>query len=328
MVEMRCEGGCVPNPAEASDRFTITKFLNDNADFHKLLLDELYDAVYFVDPTRRVLYWNHAAEALSGFSAAEVVGRRCSDNLLCHVDESGRSLCQGECPLSQSMQSGTRRKADVYMRCKNGHRLAVSVRVVPIMGQDNQPLGAVEIFSDIAMRKQLERRNVELKKMAYLDPLTKLANRRFLDAKIRQSLDELALFGRSFGILLLDLDRFKRVNDSFGHSAGDVALEHVAGTISSSLRAGDTIGRWGGEEFLAILPDTDADQTLRLADRCRMLVRNSGVSVTDMTVTLTLSVGATVLRPSDTEDSLFRRVDRALYQSKLEGRDRTTLAVP
>ena len=178
------------------------------------------------------------------------------------------------------------------------------------------------------MRKQLERRNVELKKMAYLDPLTKLANRRFLDAKIRQSLDELALFGRSFGILLLDLDRFKRVNDSFGHSAGDVALEHVAGTISSSLRAGDTIGRWGGEEFLAILPDTDADQTLRLADRCRMLVRNSGVSVADMTVTLTLSVGATVLRPSDTEDSLFRRVDRALYQSKLEGRDRTTLAVP
>ena len=316
------------NLTDAAGPFPVTRFLTENADFHKLLLDDLYDAVYFVDPERRILYWNHAAAALSGYNASEVIGRRCSDNLLCHVDESGRSLCQGDCPLSHSMQSGIRRKADVYMRCKNGHRLAVSVRVVPIMDNNNQPLGAVEIFSDIALRKQLERRNVELKKMAYLDPLTKLANRRFLDSKIRQSLDELSLFGRSFGVLLLDLDRFKRVNDSFGHSAGDVVLEHVAGSISSSLRGGDTVGRWGGEEFLAILPDADHDQSLAMAERCRMLVRHSSTSVADTTVTVTLSVGATLLQPTDTEDSLFRRVDRALYQSKQSGRDRTTMLEP
>lgn len=169
------------NLSEMAVPFLVEKFLDENPEVYKLL-DELYDAVYLVDPGRRVLYWNHAAETLSGFSASEVVGKQCSDNLLCHVDDSGRSLCQGDCPLSQSMQNGTRRKADVYMRSKDGHRLAVSVRVVPIMGENNQPLGAVEIFSDIALRKQLERRNVELKKMAYLDPLTKLANRRFLDA--------------------------------------------------------------------------------------------------------------------------------------------------
>ena len=310
---------------ELAESTQARKFLDDHADFHKLLLDDLYDAVYFVDPDRRILYWNRAAEALSGFNASEVVGKRCSDNLLCHVDEAGRSLCQGECPLSQSMQSGIRRKADVFMRCKDGHRLAVSVRVVPIMGENNQALGAVEIFSDIAHRKQLERRNVELKKMAYLDPLTRLANRRFLDSKIRQSLDELALFGRDFGVLLMDLDKFKRVNDSFGHSAGDVVLSHVADTISSTLRAGDTVGRWGGEEFLAILPDADQDHTLKMAERCRMLVRNSSVSVADTTVSVTMSVGATVLQEADSEDALFRRVDRALYQSKQGGRDRTTL---
>ena len=116
------------NLAETVVPFQVTKFLKENADFHKLLLNDLYDAVYFVDPSRRVVYWNHAAEALSGFSASEVVGRHCSDNLLCHVDESGRSLCQGDCPLSQSMQSGIRRKADVHMRCKDGQRLAVRVR--------------------------------------------------------------------------------------------------------------------------------------------------------------------------------------------------------
>jgi PAS domain-containing protein len=99
----------MPKLVELAESTQARKFLDDHADFHKLLLDDLYDAVYFVDPSRRILYWNHAAEALSGFSASEVVGKHCSDNLLCHVDESGRSLCQGDCPLSQSMQSGIRR---------------------------------------------------------------------------------------------------------------------------------------------------------------------------------------------------------------------------
>jgi len=315
------------NLVRALDSNLAVKFLEDHADFHKLLLDDLYDAVYFVDADRRILYWNHAAEALSGFSASEVIGRRCSDNVLCHVDDAGRSLCQNDCPLSHSMQSGVRRKADVYMRCKDGHRLAVSVRVVPILDNNNHALGAVEVFSDIALRKRLERRNVELKKMAFLDPLTHLANRRFLDAKLRHALDELALFGRSFGLLLIDLDRFKRINDSLGHSAGDAVLEHVARTLSSGLRAGDTVGRWGGEEFLAILPDADEAQTRLMAERCRVLLRNSFVLVAETTVSLTASVGATLLSKSDDQDSLFRRVDHALYQSKQEGRDRTTLLV-
>ena len=311
-------------PAEAS---SMKQFLADHADFHKLLLDDLYDAVYFVDPDRRILYWNHAAEALSGYAASDVIGRRCSDNLLCHVDESGHNLCQNDCPLSHSMHSGTRGKADVYLRRKDGHRLAVSVRVVPILDANNRILGAVEVFSDNALRKQLERRNVELKKMAYLDPLTRLANRRFLDAKLRHALDELALFGRNFGVLLMDLDRFKRINDSLGHSAGDIVLEHIARTLSSSLRAADTLGRWGGEEFLAILPDADETQTRLMGERCRVLVRNSSVPVAETTVSLTMSVGGTVLHNTDTGDTLFRRVDRAVYQSKKDGRDRTTLFV-
>lgn len=161
--------------------------------------------------------------------------------------------------------------------------------------------------------------------MAYLDPLTQLANRRFLDAKLRHALDDLTLFGRNFGLLLMDLDRFKRINDSFGHGAGDIVLEHIARTLSSSLRAGDTVGRWGGEEFLAILPDADETQTRIMAERCRVLVRNSSVPVAEATVSLTMSVGATILRRSDTDDTLLRRVDRALYHSKNDGRDRTTV---
>jgi diguanylate cyclase (GGDEF)-like protein/PAS domain S-box-containing protein len=302
----------------------VARFLEKHPDFYKTLLDNLYDAVYFVDPERHILYWNHAAEALTGYAAAEVVGKRCSDDVLCHVDESGRTLCRSECPVSRSMKLGIPSKADAYLRCRDGHRLAVSVRVVPILDENGTALGAVEVFSDIALRKRLERRNVQLNKLAFLDPLTRLVNRRFLDSRIRQSLNELSTFGRSFGVVLADLDGFKEVNDSFGHKCGDMVLELVARTLSSSIRAGDTLGRWGGDEFLAILPDVDEPGTLHLAQRCRTLVRSSFLMVGGTALYPTVSVGATVITASDTEESLFRRVDQALYQSKNEGRNRTT----
>lgn len=299
------------------------ELLEKYAGFYKLLLDDLYDAVYFVDTNRRILYWNRAAEALTGYAASEVVGKRCSDDVLCHVDESGRSLCRNDCPLTQSMRLGARCQADAYLRRSDGHRVAVSIRVVPILDENNTALGAVEVFSDIALRKRLERRNLELRKLAFLDPLTQLVNRRFLDLRIRQSVDEMAQFGRSFGVLLIDLDKFKLMNDTFGHKGGDAVLEHVARTLSTSFRAGDTVGRWGGDEFLAILPDVDDEDALRLAERCRVLVRNSSVTVADALVSPAISVGATLLVTSDTHDSLIQRVDRALYGCKREGRDRS-----
>jgi len=311
-------------PVLLAESSLATELLGNHAGFYKLLLDDLYDAVYFVDTNRRILYWNHAAEALTGYAASEVVGKQCSDDVLCHVDESGRSLCRSDCPLTQSMRLGARCQADAYLRRSDGHRLAVSVRVVPILDQNNVALGAVEVFSDIALRKRLERRNFELRKLAFLDPLTQLVNRRFLDLRIRQSVDEMTQFGRSFGVLLIDLDKFKLMNDTFGHKGGDAVLEHVARTLSTSLRAADTVGRWGGDEFLAILPDVDDDDTLRLAERCRVLVRNSSVTVADALVSPAISVGATLLVSSDTEDSLIQRVDRALYHCKREGRDRST----
>ena len=139
------------------------------------------------------------------------------------------------------MRTDNRLQAAVDMHCPDGHRLAVGIRVVPIVSSKNHALGAVEV-SDIARRKQWERLNVELKKMAFRNPLTQLVNRRYLDSKLRHALDELVLFGKCFGVLLLDLNHFKAVNDNLGHMAGNVVFEHIARTISSRLRVGDTVG--------------------------------------------------------------------------------------
>jgi len=117
--------------------------------FHEKLLDSLYDGVYFVDQDRRITYWNHGAETLTGYTASDAVGRQCFDNFLEHVDEGGCALCVNDCPLAATIGDGQRREAEVYLRHKAGHRIPVSVRVAPLRDTEGLVVGAVEIFTDV-----------------------------------------------------------------------------------------------------------------------------------------------------------------------------------
>src|SRR3954469_21301394 len=121
------------------------KFNQDT--FFKSVLDSIYDGVYFVDPERKITYWNKSAERLTGFVAEEVVGRYCYDNILLHLDCTGKELCTNGCPLQAVLRDGTPREAEVYLRHREGHRVPVAVRVAPLLC-DNRVRGAVEIFSD------------------------------------------------------------------------------------------------------------------------------------------------------------------------------------
>jgi PAS domain S-box-containing protein len=116
--------------------------------FYATLLDNLYDGVYFVDRERRITFWNKAAERITGFTKAEVVGKRCADNLLRHVDNRGNSLCEGACPLSYTLNDSQPRSASVFLHHKDGHRLPVAIRVAPITDHQQKIVGAVEIFRD------------------------------------------------------------------------------------------------------------------------------------------------------------------------------------
>ncbi len=293
---------------------------------HKRLLDELFDAVYFVDRTRRIQYWNRAAEAMSGFREKDVLGRHCYDNLLCHTNDSGKILCHEACPLQRCMEARERRKADVYLRHKDGHRLSVSVRVSPITNDKGEVIGAVESFLDNSSKKNLQRRTDELNRIAYMDSLTGLVNRRYLEMRLGQADEEFALFKSPFGILMIDVDHFKKINDSFGHAGGDMVLANVAQVLGTNLLATDTIGRWGGEEFVAILPHADASMTRTLADRCRMLIESSAVTIGTKRVSATVSIGATTWEPNDTPSAVLARADAAMYQSKTYGRNLVTMA--
>ena len=292
--------------------------------FHKRLLDSLYDGVYFVDTERRITYWNQGAQSITGYSPAEAVGTHCFDNLLMHVDGAGRLLCMEGCPLSSTLRDGERRECEVYLRHSLGHRVPVRIRVSPMFDNIGQIVGAVEVFTDVTANKKLERRATELESFAFHDPLTGVSNRRLVEVKVKQALQEVVELGRAFGLIMLDVDGFKSVNDRYGHDVGDKVLKAVCETLVQSLRPEDVIGRWGGEEFLVVLPDVSSPILTLIAERSRKLVAECGVPVNEQRVHVTLSLGATILQAGDTDASAIKRADELMYQSKAAGRNRTT----
>lgn len=291
--------------------------------FYQKLLGSVSDGVYFVNRERKITYWNESAQALTGYAPAEAVGTSCFNNMLGHVDENGKPLCTNGCPLSFVMLDGQPRTLDLYLRHKQGHRVPVSIRALPLRNREGNIVGAVEVFSD-APRRNTEQRVNELEQLAFRDALTGLHNRRFLEMKVAQVLEEHRDFGRQYGLLLVDADRFKLVNDTHGHDVGDAVLKAVSATLMEGLRPVDIVGRWGGEEFLVLMPDLDPVRLGDLAERCRVLIAQSSVQAGASRVSVTASIGATVVTHSDNPESVIRRADELMYQSKHAGGDRTT----
>lgn len=300
--------------------------MNDEDPRNHPVLDELFDGVYFTDRDRRITYWNRGAEVISGFSSAEVVGRRCMDGILAHVDAHGSELCHGPCPLAMTMADGRTRECQIYLHHKEGHRVPVNVRTLPIRDPGGAVIGGAEVFEDAAREHRMRREIAELRRAAELDALTEIPNRRYLDLQVRAKLREQREFASPFGVLLCDVDRFKAFNDSHGHAAGDAVLRTVARTLAGGVRALDVAGRWGGEEFLVVAANATSAALEALGERLRALVGASVVTAGDRTLAVTISLGGAVATAGDTPEALLARADAALYRAKEAGRNRMQLA--
>ncbi len=161
---------------------------------------------------------------------------------------------------------------------------------------------------------------------ALRDPLTGLPNRQAVDERVVQEFARWRRFGEPFTMLLWDIDHFKQINDRFGHRAGDKALRIVARILREGIREVDFVGRYGGEEFLMLLPETDGDGAFKLAEKLRRAVENCGFNSRGKPVPITISCGLSCVREGDTPKSLFERVDQALYRAKAQGRNRCVQA--
>jgi diguanylate cyclase (GGDEF)-like protein/PAS domain S-box-containing protein len=294
----------------------------EQLDFYKSLLDEISDGVYFVNSDRVITYWNKAAEELSGYTAQEVIGRHCSDDILVHIDDKGTSLCLMGCPLAATIEDAMPHEAHIFLKHKNGHRVPVYVRVKPLRDENDNVIGGVETFSDDSFEIALKDRVTDLERKSLIDSLTGVGNRRFADITLSSRLNELKRYGWVFGVIFIDIDDFKKVNDTYGHNTGDEVLKVLTRTTAGIIREPETsIFRWGGEEFLVVATNCDAEKLFAMAERLRLLAANSSVAQGAEIVRFTVSAGVTLAQTADDAKKIIARVDALLYQAKNAGKN-------
>lgn len=299
-----------------------TDFMDDQ---FRNFLNHFFDGVYVVDRTKKVLFWNTSAEKMTGYSAAEAMGKCCADNLLRHVDVQGTALCENGCPLSATLADGKARSADVYLHHKNGHRVPVQVRVNPLYDQLGNICGCVEIFTDNSRFESVFRQLRETERALYQDELTGVGNRKFAEIRMSELLGAHTDHSLSFGVLFADIDHFKRVNDTYGHAVGDRIIQLVARTIQNGLRPTDRVCRFGGEEYLCLLSNVTPHDLRLVAERVRMLVELSWLDTEFGALRVTLSVGGTTVQAGDTGEEIIARADRNMYRAKAAGRNQVMM---
>ncbi len=162
----------------------------------------------------------------------------------------------------------------------------------------------------------------ELERVATFDPLSGLLNRRTLFVRLEQETERAARLNLPLAGLMLDIDKFKSINDTYGHRCGDIVLREVGARLSGGLRKYDYAGRYGGEEFLIVLSNTTASQALSIGERFRTNIENTPVILGSSPLRVTVSVGASVYQPPESCESWINRIDGALYRAKQTGRNR------
>jgi len=297
----------------------MDKDLMDKLSSMKLVFEDIDEGIYVVNREREILCWNNSAIRITGYDKKNIIKKYCYNNILNHIDKDGNHLCYGECPLVKSMNTGEKIVEDVYLHHKDGHRVPVSVKAIPLSDSDGTIIGAIEIFSD--KETSVSTKIKELEELAMIDTLTRISNRRHLEMVINSKYGEYQREGIPFGILFVDIDDFKKVNDCFGHDAGDLVLKMVSNTIKVNLRKEDVPGRWGGEEFVIIITNASIAKLENIARKLVMLVDNSSLENNGKEIGVTVSIGGAVLEKEDTEKSIIIKADQMMYEVKKSGKN-------
>ncbi len=303
-------------------------------------------ACFTFDKNGTIYEWNRESERLTGLDAHEVVQKTVYETV---VGEKNH-------PMFHSVIDGVFANRPTLDRewtdlDRSGQCFTVVLNSFPLYGPDGKVTGGIVACADITAHKLLQHQiehqmaeiqraytelhssrndlsstnealseaNEQLMKLASIDSLTGIANRRTIFEALGRAMSHAVRSQRPLSILMLDIDYFKALNDTHGHIAGDAVLKSIAAQLKAALRLGDEVGRYGGEEFLVVLPETDADEAQHVAERIRSQIAASSCDG----ITATVSLGASTLgKKHSTSEQLIDHADRALYEAKRGGRNR------
>ena len=290
--------------------------------FKETLFGQMLDAVIFVDRQSKILFWNPAAERITGLSAASVMHRRFCPTIVDLQDEtSTMEIPDSECPAQKSMALSQTSFARFSMRGRTENRQIVDVQISPVIGHSGEALGATIVVHDSSNTCSLEERVETLYSRASQDPLTKVANRAEFDRVHAEFVDQHLKEQSPCALIICDIDFFKKINDDFGHQAGDDALIAFASLLKRFHRVGDLVARYGGEEFVLLCAGCDNKTGTERAEEIRHVLQSTPIEVLDNKC-LTASFGVTEVQKGDTPELMLRRADRALMMAKENGRNR------
>lgn len=289
---------------------------------HQLLelLDQTPDFVSFADTDCRIQYINSGGRRMVGLPELDDPAAPQTDlndvqvTQWRHPDWASRLLAEEGFPEAERTGLWYGETAVID---SEGKEIPTSQILLAHRDRHGRLVRFSTIIRDISERKELEER---LRELAIHDPLTGVFNRSHLDQRLSEEHTRFQRHGNVFSIVLVDIDHFKSVNDEYGHSTGDRVIQQITRFLSGVLREIDILGRWGGEEFLIVLPGTPRDQAREVADRLRRTIAEATFPEVD---SVTLSAGVAEIRAGDEVHNLVDRADRALYQAKALGRDQT-----
>lgn len=293
--------------------------IRESEKIHRLLADNASDVIWVMDLTGKFTYISPSVEKLRGYTVEEVM-QQSREEVLCpsslvHLEkgiEKAVNKVMNNLPFEEF-------RGDLEQPCKDGTTVWTEVTVTGIYDKDSGFLGMLGVTRDITERRAMEE---EIRRLTEVDRLTQLYNRLKLDYVIKIEIERANRSGSSFVAIMLDIDHFKAVNDNFGHIVGDEVLKEISLIIKSSIRIIDTAGRWGGEEFMIILPESDIKGGQIVAEKMRLKIEENQFPHVGK---LTASFGVSEYKSEMSENELVTRADNAMYKAKNAGRNRVCI---
>ncbi len=284
------------------------------------LLENMYEGVFFLDANLQVLLWNRGAERLTGINGQSMIQHHFVPSLVNMRNAHGAEISDGECPVAQAVHSGVQSLRRLVIRSRNGQDLAVNLHTIPVVGPDGATQGASVLLHDVSGEASLEERCHSLYEQAIRDPLTQLANRAEFDRVHAMFVDAHLERRLPCSLIICDIDRFKQVNDKFGHLAGDEVIKSFSQILKSGCRPGDLVARFGGEEFVMLCADCNNATAAARAEQLRKAFSDLPQAVLGGKP-CSASFGVTEIQPGDNSQTMLNRADRGLLMAKESGRN-------